>query len=92
MSVLSVEATETSTGHEIEGDVVGRAWEYKRYLDKEHDAYLIHLSPRAAIEAFIKMQVDVRDKAIRLLDAVGRLLLDANCEEQAIADAGVLAR
>jgi hypothetical protein len=88
VGLVSVDATETPTGYEIEGDFVGRAWNYKRQLDKQHDARLIHLSPRAALEAFIHSQVETRDKAIRMLDAVQRLLLDAACEEQVAANTG----
>jgi hypothetical protein len=73
VSLVSVDATETPTGYEIEGDFVGRAWNYKRRLNKQHDARLIHLTPRAALEAFLKLQVEVRDKAIRMIDVVQRL-------------------
>jgi hypothetical protein len=88
VSLVSVDVTETPRGFEIEGDFVGRAWEYKKKLDRQHDARLIHLSPRAALEAFLKLQVETRDKASRMLDVVQRFLLEAACEEQAIADAG----
>jgi hypothetical protein len=92
VSLVSVDATETPTGFEIEGDFVGRAWNYKRRLNRDHDARLIHTTPRAALEAFIQSKVEIRDQANRMLHAVQRLLIDAACEDQATVDAGEPAR
>ena len=83
VSLVSVDATETPTGFEIELDYTGRAWDYRRRFHKEHDRHLIHLTPRAALEAFLESHGQARDQASRLLDAVQQLLLDAACEEQA---------
>ncbi len=37
VSLVSVDATETPTGFEIELDYTGRAWDYRRHFHKQHD-------------------------------------------------------
>lgn len=86
VGLVSVDVVETPTTYEVEGESAGRPWFYRRSLNKEHDWRMIHLSPRAAVEAFIDSQIRDRDRATRLLDAMQRFLLEAACEDEAAAE------
>lgn len=92
VGIVAVDVVETPTSYEVEGESAGRPWFYKRTLDKQHDWRMIHLSPREAVQEFIDSQIEARDKAIRLLDAMGRFLLEAACEDDAAAVGSELPR
>ena len=92
VGIVAVDVVETPTTYEVEAESAGRPWFYRRSFDKEHDWRMIHRTPREAVEAFIDTQVAARDKAIKLLDATQRLLLEAACEDQVAATDAATAR